>query len=110
MSQLFKDDIDINILLNFLNKYANKNNNYYILNKVSYKKAFYNNDIKPFYDIIKLYYHKSKLFYINRPINYKNFITIIRQICKHKNLPIMSKIKYINGSYELSYNIYHNLL
>ena len=109
MSQLFKENIDNNILITFLNKYAIKKNMYYSFNKVSYKKALYNNDIKPFYDIIKPYYFNSKLFYIERPINYKNFITIIRQIAKNINLPFISKIKYINGTYEISYRIYYNI-
>lgn len=111
MSQLFKNnvDIDFNKILVFFDKYCNKTNKYYTLTKISYKKAMFNKDVEKIYEYIKPFYHKSKIFYIERPINYKNFITIIRQICKYNNTPIISKIKYFTGTYDLSYHIYYNI-
>ena len=40
-------------------------------------------------------------------MNYKNFVTIIRQICKF-NLLFSSNIKYDKSTYEINYNIYFN--
>ena len=46
--------------------------------------------------------------YITRKMNYKNFITIIRQICKYHHFAFASNIKYDKSSYEITYNIYFN--
>ena len=40
---------------------------------------------------IKPYYFKSKQFYLERDKNYKNIITIIRQICKFNYIHIPQK-------------------
>ena len=82
MSQIFKKHIDGEIFFEFITKYANKkNNNEYIFNHISYKKANYNNDTQKIINYLLEYYHKSKQFYLTRNMNYKNFVTIIRQVC-----------------------------
>ena len=39
-------------------------------------------------------------------MNYKNFVTIIRQICKYHHIPFTSNIKYSKSKYEIKYFIY----
>ena len=58
---------------------------------------------------IKPYYFKSKQFYLERDKNYKNIITIIRQICKFNHMAYTSKIVYLKSTYEIKYFIYHDL-
>ena len=68
-----------------------KNDKYYTLNKVSYKKAEYLELLQPFLDSIDEYYYESKKFYLTRKQNYNSFITIIRQICRQNNINYISK-------------------
>ncbi len=111
MSQVFKNyfpkDILFELLENFCDKSTNKDyDNYYEFNNTSYKKAKYENEkLNNFYKAIKPYYHNSKKFYVDREKNYKNFVTIIRQICKFLKITYKSKIKYRNSSYSIIYFI-----
>ena len=37
----------------------------------------------------------SQKFYVERKMTYKNFVTILRQICKYHNIPFTTNIKYL---------------
>lgn len=107
MSQIFKKRIDPSYIFEFIQKYGNKRNNeQYVFNHISYKKANYNNDIQKLVNYLVNYYHKSKQFYLTRNMNYKNFVTIIRQICNYLCIPYTSKIIYSNSKYNINYVIY----
>ena len=97
------NDISNNILYDFLDLYCIKEDNYYILNKYIFKQYEYNNCIINFYNILKHYYNKKNLYYLNREINYNNLITIIRQICKKNKIIYFKKIKYDKSNYNIVY-------
>lgn len=104
--QIIKKDIPIKILIDILNKITTKQNNYYIINKICFKKAEYLKILENFTDILKEYYFKSKYFYLDRKCNYQSFLTILRHICKNNNISYISKILYDKSSYEIIYYIY----
>ena len=108
-NQIFKFFINIkllNIFFSFIKNLNIKNyDNIIIIDKIIYKKIKYNGILDVFINKIKIYYNKNKLFYVNRTITYKNFLTIIRQICKLYNLKFENKIKYFNSTYEIYYII-----
>ena len=110
MSQIFKKKIeDKKIVVDFLKTYCiNEKNNEYIFSPISYKKAEYNKNIDSFIDFLKKYYHKSKQFYLNRTTTYKNFLTILRQVCNHLCISYTSKILYNKSKYNIIYIIYLN--
>ena len=62
--------------------------------------------IKNFIENLKQYYHNSKQFYLNRPITYKHFLTILRQVCNHLCIPYTSKILYNKSKYNIIYIIF----
>ena len=105
-SQLFQKNIDNKILFNFLEKFFSFKKNYYKFSKSSFKSAQFKNLITPFCEELTEYYYPSKISYLNRKMNYKSFVTIIRQICKYKSIPFTSKIIYDKSSYEIIYTIY----
>lgn len=109
MSQIFKKTIPKEILIKFLDEFCIKNNNCYILENISFKKAQYNKKVEEFLKSIDEYYYNSKKIYLTRKMNYKNFTTIIRQICKFIHIPFTSKIFYQNSSYEIKYYVYPTL-
>lgn len=111
-NQIFKYFIPKKIILDFLNiiKYHNdyklfKNENKFIINKIIYKKLIFNDNIDEFINNIKPYYNKKKIFYVDRKINYKSFLTIIRQVCKLCKIEYENKIKYNYSKYEIYYII-----
>lgn len=106
MSQTFKNIVDKPILFMFLEDICDKSDKCYIFNMASYKRAEMNNSIQPFIDNIKPYYHKAKLFYIERQINYSRLCTIIRQICKLNSIVFSTKIVYNKSKYNIPYYIY----
>ena len=111
MSQIFQTPIPKKILLDLLEEYSDKQKNYFIFSKTTFKKMKLKPEsIDDFYNKIKPYYFKSKLFYLEREKTYKNIITIIRQICKFNHIPYTSKIIYLKSTYEIKYFIYHDLL
>jgi hypothetical protein len=108
-SQIFKNAIPNSILFNFLDKVCIKNNKYYTINKIVFKKALYNNYFKDFIEECRPYYYLSKQIYLNEPFTYNKFVTIIRQICKHKTITHTSHIKYDKSVYEIIYYVYYNM-
>ena len=108
MSQLFKTNVPKNIVMELITIYfyyddMQKN---YILNKSVYKKLILFKELSPFLQKIKPYYFLSKQYYVSKkPFTYYNFSTIIRQLCKHLNICIKSKIKYYKSTYEIIYSI-----
>ena len=107
MSQIFKKGIEPKYFFDFIKKYGNKKiNEQFTFNHISYKKANYNNDVQKLINYLANYYHKSKQFYLTRNMNYKNFVTIIRQVCNYLCIPYTSKIIYSNSKYNINYVIY----
>jgi glutathionyl-hydroquinone reductase len=122
--QLFKKKIPNDLLIELLNQICIKEqntltknelkdnidnlnvSNHYIINNESYKRGLLNNTIINFIQSCKLYYHKSKLIYLERKLTYKSFITIIRQICNANNIRYTSQIKYQGSAYDIIYCIY----
>ena len=105
-SQIFKTAIPISVFDEFLKEYATKNKTKYIFSKTSFKKAQLENKVGVFLEKIENHYYSSKKFYTTRSMNYKNFVTIIRQICKYHHIPFTSNIKYNKSKYEIIYTIF----
>ena len=108
MSQLFKNKISIQILFDFLEIInCQKNDNFYIVDIVAYKRSIYINALKPFLSQLKMYYYPSKYNYIDTEnINQNKFNTIIRQICKYTNTHYEKKLRHDQSKYSVVYNIY----
>ena len=109
MCQIFKNKYPVSKFINFLDKITyneNKKTNIYLIDNSNYKMCQYKDMLNDFLKDLKSYYHTSKYFYIERKTTYSNFITIIRQICKSNNIPIISKILYEKSTYRMCYFIY----
>ena len=102
---IFKEDISNGILYDFLKIHCTLENNFYILDKLFYKKYEYNNQIDLLKNKLKEKYKNSKKFYLERENNYNNLLTIIRHLCKKNNINYQSKIKYDKNKYNIIYYI-----
>ena len=108
MSQLFKNKISINILLDFLEKInCQKMDNFYIVDITAYKRSIYINALKPFLSQLKDFYYPSKYNYIDpENMNQNKFNTIIRQISKYTNTHYEKKLRHDQSRYSVVYRIY----
>ena len=104
-TQLFKTNVPIENIWNFIKLIAEEKDTNYILTKILYKQAEYNNHLNEFINFLKPYYYKSKLYYLERKLDYVKFVTIIRQICNTHTIKYTSKIIYNNSNYEIEYTI-----
>ena len=107
MNQIFQTQYDCNLLFDFLELNCSKTCNYYLLNHDLFKKYLFFHQIEPFIESLIPYYKSNKAIqYLNKKHTYKSFLTIIRQICKHCNIPFVNKIKYNKSQYSIEYYIY----
>tara|TARA_B100000886_G_scaffold340512_2_gene310678 strand:- start:17873 stop:18214 length:342 start_codon:yes stop_codon:yes gene_type:complete len=109
VSQIFKSEINNELLWILLNCICEKKNEYYLINKESFKRGcIFSNKINDFYEELKPYYHESKKHYIENANTYKQFLTVVRQFCRQNNILFRSEIKYMKSTYEIIYYIYYN--
>lgn len=106
MNQLFKNEVNKNILFGFLEKNCDKRDKYYIFDLPAYKRAELNDSNTLFLEDLKPFYHKAKLFYLERKITYTGICTIIRQICKYHSIMFTTKVIYSKSKYNIPYYIY----
>ncbi len=107
-TQIFKNRVPNETLFNLLNKICVKNEKHWVLNTIAFKKGLFDNTINSFFEEIKPYYHISKQKYLERKLNYNNFTTVIRQVCKFNKITYTSQIKYEKSEYEIIYIIFFN--
>ena len=105
-SQIFKNKIPNDEIINLLEEIATKTDKCYVINNISYKKGMFNDFIPRFLEKCKPFYHISKRIYLERKLNYNSFITIIRQICNFNKITYTSQIKYDKSQYDIIYYIY----
>lgn len=108
-SQIFKNQIPKVVLFDLLEKICNKTENYYVFNRIAFKKGEFLNVLQPFIESLLPSYHKSKQFYLTRKQTYTSFTTIIRQLCRGNDITYKTNIIYIKSSYDIVYNIYSDV-
>ncbi len=105
-SQIFKTTPPKKILFDFLEAVSEKTKNKYIFSKATFKKGQLEDKINPFCNRLQEHYYTSKEFYVTRNMTYKNFVTIIRQMCKYHHIAFTSVMKYNKSKYEIIYSIF----
>jgi hypothetical protein len=106
MSQVFKIEPVYEFLNVILDKFCIKENNYYVIDYITFKKIVFHKYQEIWLKGLLDHYYKSKQFYITRKFTFQSFITIIRQLCKFFDI----KYDYLydkNQSYHhLKYRLY----
>jgi hypothetical protein len=105
--QIFKNIIPTTLLYEVLDKICIKTPKYYILNNDAFKKGVFNEELSNFLKTCTHYYHVSKRKYLEKPLTYNSFVTVIRQICNFNKITYKSHIKYDKSTYNIVYNIYY---
>lgn len=107
VNKIFKKEYPITNFQRFCDKYLKKTQSNgkveYEFNFDIFKQLEFYNIHTNFTEALKEYYYPSKYFYLTRKLTYKNFATILRQICRSIDIFFSSKIKYQHNQ---SFNIY----
>ena len=109
-TQIFKQNVPIELLFNLLDSICAKNDKHYILNNEAFKRGVFQESIPKFLTDCNPYYHISKRKYLERKSTYNSFITVLRQICNFNNITYTSQIKYDKSNYDIFYYIYFLIL
>ena len=106
VSQIFKNNIPQDMLITLLHNIGLKTNKCYTINKYVYKKGLFTEHITNFVEECTPYYYESKRKYVNPPITYSSFVTIIRQICNANKIKYTYQVKYDKNNYDIIYSIF----
>jgi len=105
-NQIFKAIPDNKLFFDLLDKICIKNDKYFLIDRIAYKKGLLSNDINLFFNNLLDAYYSSKKYYLTRELTYNSFLTVVRQLCKINTISFTSKIKYNKSKYEIVYYIY----
>lgn len=98
VSQIFKEIPDYKNLFSMLDSVCSIYEKNFLITEINYKQLNHSNKLNDFYEYLRPYYYKSKVYYTNKN-TYTGFLTILRQLCKLFNIECSSKTVYGHGSY-----------
>jgi hypothetical protein len=105
-NQIFRQSVPDKLLFNLLDKVCLKTDKYYLVDMNAFRKTVFHNYYEEFRNDLMDYYHIGKQSYLTRPLSYKSFTNIIRQICKSLSIMFTSQMKYNESTYNIVYFIY----
>lgn len=85
--KLFKIIPPPEIIWELLDNITYIDNKNYIINYEAYKKMIYEELQDYLFDNLLEYYNEKHYFYIDKELNYKRFLTIIKQVCRENSIP-----------------------
>jgi hypothetical protein len=96
--QLFRSTPPIEIIWELLELICiEKTTEYFIVNYESYRRLLFLELETYLYDKLIQYYHPSRTQYLEKELNYKRMLTIIRQVCSVYNVPYTYYTVYEGG-------------
>ena len=104
--QIFKQQVPTALLFDLLESLCMKHNKHYIFSTDSFKKGVFKKNIETFMLECAQYYHVSKRKYLEKPLTYNSFTTVLRQICNFNKITYTSQIKYEKSKYTILYYIF----
>ena len=104
---VFKKHLEPQIFKDFLDPICIKTSTHYVINYETLKRARYSTHYDDFITLLRPYYYPSKQHYIDAPVAYKRFLTILRQICTYNKFTYISTTVYDRAKASLEYHIYY---
>jgi hypothetical protein len=93
------------LLYDLLDKICTIRENHYYFDINAYAKLRYHEYHINFFRALRPYYGDTKKEYVERPLTYNNFTTILRQICKYNEIPFQSRMNYARSTYNIDYYV-----
>lgn len=106
-SQLFKYDISLNLIIDFMvdNFEYDSYRQVYISNYATFKKMMMFRKLTELQEYVQDKYYLSKQNYPHNMQTFRGFNVVIRQLCRHFDIPYQYKIHYIHSNYMIVYYI-----
>jgi len=102
---MFQKTVPNEYLFQFLDKICMLTIDGYEFNMSAYKKMIFNKYHVEFCQYLHNYYDDDNVHYIERPMTYNAFVTVLRQICKHNKILYVKKRTFSNSFYNIDYFI-----
>jgi len=103
--KVFKMTPPPEIIWDLLEEICFKEKDFYIVNYESYKKMFYlEMEDYLFYNLLE-YYNEVHYPYIENDLNYRGFLTVIRQVCKENSVPCIYDCINESGYFKQFYRV-----
>jgi len=109
-STALKEKLPPEILIDFLEPICTKSSEYYIVNYETYRRAIYTSHYTDFIEKIRPYYFTCQLHFLDREINYKKFLTTLRQICSVSEFKYQHIRAFDRSKSKTAYYIYFDTL
>jgi len=106
INQIFRKNVDPQILYELLSKICLITDKYYCVDMNAFRKMTFHLYHEEFFKTLLDYYHVSKQFYLTRPLTYNSFTTVLRQICKSNEIMFTSTIHYNQSKYTINYFVF----
>lgn len=106
INQIFRKNVDPQILYELLSKICLTTDKYYCVDMNAFRKMTFHLYHEEFFKTLLDYYHVSKQFYLTRPLTYNSFTTVLRQICKSNEIMFTSTIHYNQSKYTINYFVF----
>jgi hypothetical protein len=104
MAYLFTKPVPLDMVLQLLRDIcASSEKDVFRMDNNAYKKMLFLKLHIPFLEGLEEYYHLSKRFYLHRPLTYKSFTTVLRQILKFHSHPYTIELNYNHSQHEMVY-------
>ena len=106
VDQLIKSNIPVHVLLVFLDLYCTRTAVGHTFTKEAYKRAALRGGVRQFTRSLISYYHKSKQYYLTRKQSFATVATLVRQLCRHLEIPYATAVVYRGADYSIVYSLY----
>ena len=104
---VFKKRLPSHIFTTFLDPICVKTSTHYVINYETLKRARFSSHYDDFIDLLRPYYYVSKRHYLEGPMVYKRFLTILRQICSFNKFTHTVTMAYDRSKASIEYHIYY---
>jgi hypothetical protein len=110
LKQVYRTIPPIEPLQDLLVTYGEKTDKFVLIRPSTFNRIRYHEKLFPYLHSLEPHFHMSKLTYCTRrPFAYKNFMTLVRQICKLHRIPVVPSIRYDHSNYEMQYSVFFPL-
>ena len=107
-SSVFSSNIPEGLVEDFIIKYCYlDDNDSYVINRSAYKRCLLEDSLYSFISLLKPHYYDSTQFYLTRKMNYTHFLTIMRQLLRHRKIDYVANVVHTSIRKEVTLIIRH---
>jgi hypothetical protein len=105
--RLFRADAPVADLFTLLDRICEKTSRYFVLDVTAFNKLKYHGLYADFADRVRVEYMPRQKFYADRPLTFRSFSNMVRQICRAGGVPVDSHQTYYNAVHMVEMRVYY---